>query len=121
MQIEKLHHVQITIPIGAENQARGFYCDLLGMRETEKPQALQSRGGLWLELGDMTLHLGVEDGVDRGATKAHLGYQVDDLDSVRARLQGAGIAIADDVAIPGLRRLFIRDPFGNRIEFVQLL
>jgi catechol 2,3-dioxygenase-like lactoylglutathione lyase family enzyme len=35
--IHAIHHVQITIPRGAEDEARTFYCDLLGLPEIEKP------------------------------------------------------------------------------------
>jgi catechol 2,3-dioxygenase-like lactoylglutathione lyase family enzyme len=68
----RLHHAQITIPLGAEDQARAFYCQVLGMEEIAKPQSLRSRGGLWLKLGDIQIHVGTEPGVDRYATKAHL-------------------------------------------------
>ena len=30
------------------------------------------RGGFWLQVGDMQIHVGVEDDVDRAATRAHL-------------------------------------------------
>ena len=39
MQITCLHHVQITIPKGAEDEARRFYCEGLGLMEiAEKEQ-----------------------------------------------------------------------------------
>jgi predicted RNase H-like nuclease/catechol 2,3-dioxygenase-like lactoylglutathione lyase family enzyme len=117
--IVRLHHVQITIPTGAENDARAFYCDLLGLREIDKPESLAGRGGLWLELGDLEIHIGVEDGMDRTLTKAHLAYQVGDIQHWRKRMDEAGIPIGDSVPIPGFERFEIRDPFGNRVEFIQ--
>lgn len=120
MGIEGLHHAQVTIPRGAEDRAREFYCDLLGLREVEKPEALRGRGGFWLECGAAQVHIGVEDDVDRHATKAHLAYQVDDLDDLRQRLESASVSIKESIPIPGMSRFEIRDPFGNRIEFVQL-
>jgi hypothetical protein len=42
-----------------------------------------------------------------------------DLDALRARLNAAGIATTDDDSIPGSRRFFAADPFGNRLEFRQ--
>lgn len=74
-----LHHAQITIPIGAEAQARAFYCGVLGLPEIAKPASLQGRGGFWVQVGAAQLHVGTEDGVDRAATKAHLAYLVSDL------------------------------------------
>ncbi|MGF7086602.1 hypothetical protein JOD24_000431 [Kroppenstedtia sanguinis] len=53
------------------------------MRLTEipKPDSLNGRGGFWLRLGDVEIHVGTEDGMDRNRTKAHLAYQVEDLES----------------------------------------
>jgi catechol 2,3-dioxygenase-like lactoylglutathione lyase family enzyme len=114
-----LDHAQITVPTGQEEAARRFYCDVLMMTEVPKPPSLQGRGGLWLKAGTLQLHVGVEDGVDRGATKAHLAYRVDDTDAWKSRLCRLRIPVIDSVPIPGLRRFEFRDPFGNRIEMIQ--
>ena len=114
-----LHHAQISIPKGTEEAGRAFYCGVLGLPEIEKPPALQGRGGFWLQVGDRQLHVGVEDGVERHATKAHLAYAVDNIDAWRAHLQQHGIAIIEAVPIPGHLRFEFRDPFGNRVELTQ--
>ena len=119
MKITRLNHVQITIPKGAEAQARAFYCDILGLQEIEKPESLKGRGGFWLQVGDMQIHVGTEDGVDRATTKAHIAYQVDDLAAYQKQIEAQGIQIGDAVPIPGYERFEIRDPFGNRVEFIQ--
>jgi catechol 2,3-dioxygenase-like lactoylglutathione lyase family enzyme len=119
MTIRRIHHVQITIPRGAEGAARDFYCRLLGLRETPKPSSLQDRGGFWLDVGEQQLHVGVEDGVNRAGTKAHLAYQVDDLCVWRERLAAAAVQVIESVPIPGFERLEFRDPFGNRVELIQ--
>lgn len=117
--IVRVHHVQITVPPGAENEARRFYCSVLGLREVPKPELLAARGGLWLEQKDFQVHIGVEDGVDRRATKAHVAYEVNDLTAWRAHLEALGLTITEGIQAPGLPRFEVRDPFGNRIEFVQ--
>lgn len=117
--IHRLHHAQITIPKGAEEAAREFYIGLLGLTEVEKPASLKGRGGFWLAVGDQQVHVGTEDGVDRLATKAHLAYQVDDAAAWEDLLRHHGIAIAESVPIPGFVRFECRDPFGNRMEFIQ--
>jgi catechol 2,3-dioxygenase-like lactoylglutathione lyase family enzyme len=119
MTITRLDHVQITIPIGAEAAARTFYCGLLGLPEIEKPESLKGRGGLWLQVGDMQIHLGTEDGINRHATKAHIAYQVDDIAYWLRVMAENGVEIGDSVPIPGCQRFEIRDPFGNRVEFIQ--
>ena len=58
--ITGIHHVQITIPEGAEERARTFYCSVLGLGEIEKPDNLKPRGGFWLEAGDRQVHVGVD-------------------------------------------------------------
>jgi ubiquinone/menaquinone biosynthesis C-methylase UbiE/catechol 2,3-dioxygenase-like lactoylglutathione lyase family enzyme len=119
MKITRLNHAQITIPKGAEAQGRAFYCGMLGLQEIEKPDALKGRGGFWLQVGDMQVHVGTEDGVDRATTKAHLAYQVDDLISWQNHIENQSIEIDDSISIPGYIRFEIRDPFGNRVEFIQ--
>jgi catechol 2,3-dioxygenase-like lactoylglutathione lyase family enzyme len=114
-----LHHVQITIPAEGEEAARGFYCGVLGLSEIAKPMSLAGRGGFWIAVGAMQVHIGTEDGVDRAATKAHLAYEVADLPAWRARLEAAGCAILSGIPIPGYDRFETRDPFGNRVEFIQ--
>lgn len=114
-----LHHAQITVPKDSEAQAREFYCGRLGLTEIPKPEVLRARGGFWLQLGAVQIHVGVEDGVDRRKTKAHLGFEVDDLESMRALIKSLGLEISEGELIPGLTRFELRDPFGNRMEFVQ--
>jgi catechol 2,3-dioxygenase-like lactoylglutathione lyase family enzyme len=119
MGIQTVHHLMVTIPVGAENQARAFYCDLLGLPEIPKPDSLGGRGGFWVAVGALQLHIGVEDGVNRASTKAHVAYQVDNLEEWRAHLARNGVIMLDSVPIPGYNRFECRDPFGNRIEFIE--
>jgi catechol 2,3-dioxygenase-like lactoylglutathione lyase family enzyme len=119
MEIRGVHHAQITIPRDAEADGRRFYCDVLGLPEVRKPATLQGRGGFWLQVGEKQVHVGIEDGVDRHATKAHLAYEVDDLRYWEARLAQHGLEILDSVPIPGYDRFECRDPFGNRMEFIH--
>lgn len=114
-----IHHVQITIPVGQEPAARDFYCKVMGMKEVEKPKELKARGGFWLGVGDLQVHVGVESGGDRAGTKAHLAYQVTDIAKWRDRLEKAGVKFLDAVGIPGFERFEFRDPFGNRVELIQ--
>ncbi|MCU0493754.1 MAG: VOC family protein [Chloroflexaceae bacterium] len=119
--IVSLHHAQITVPPEAEAAARHFYCVVLALPEIEKPDSLKGRGGFWVQVGAVQVHVGTEGGVERSATKAHLAYQVDDLAAWRARLVAHSVAILESVPIPGFERCEFRDPFGNRVEFIQPL
>src|SRR5262245_60941626 len=103
-----IDHVQITVSADQVESARDFYCGLLGLCEIEKPAALRGRGGFWLQAGDRQVHVGVEEGVDRRATKAHVAYAVAGLADWRARLAAAGVEILEAVPIPGYDRFEFR-------------
>lgn len=119
--ITGLHHAQVTIPKGAEDEGRAFYCGILGLPEVEKPTSLKGRGGFWLRLGNQELHIGTEDGFDRTKTKAHIAYQVNDIEYWRNRLKENHIEILSSIPIPGFERFECRDPFGNRLEMIQVV
>jgi len=113
-----IDHVQVAIPRGGEDDARAFYGDLLGLEEIPKPESIRARGGAWFRAGAQELHLGVEEPF-APARKAHPGLVADDLDAIRARLAAAGVQFEDDAKIAGVDRLFVHDPFDNRLELRQ--
>lgn len=113
-----VHHVLIGAPPGCEPEARAFYGELLGLVEVPKPPGLRERGGVWFRCGQQEIHVGVEADF-RPARKAHPAFLVQDLDGLRQRLVNRGIPVTDDVPLPGYRRFHARDPFGNRLEFLQ--
>ncbi|HEV8582464.1 MAG TPA: VOC family protein [Thermoanaerobaculia bacterium] len=118
MRIHGLHHLQLAIPRGAEDTARAFYAGVLGLRETAKPPNLARRGGVWFALGALQLHLGVEDDF-HPARKAHPALLVEDLAAMVERCRQAGVPVAADEPLPGFDRVYIADPFGNRIELLE--
>ncbi len=118
MTLRGLEHIQIAIPAGGEAEARVFYGGMLGLAEIPKPPALASRGGCWFRLPGVDLHLGVDPSFNP-AGKAHPAFLVDELQALRARLEAAGVQVQIDRAVPGVRRFYCVDPFGNRLEFIQ--
>lgn len=120
MTILALHHVQLAMPRGGEDEARAFYVGVLGFTEVPKPSNLVTRGGLWLTSGSADVHLGVEDDF-RPAKKAHPALLVDDLEHVRATCEAAGRLLTIDEPLEGYDRAYVADPFGNRIELLQRL
>ena len=115
----QLDHVQIAAPPGCEIEARRFFGDLVGLRELEKPEALQGRGGVWFTLGEQQLHVGVESPFSP-AQKAHPAIRIPParLDVLADRLTTTGTEVLWDDSLPGERRFYSRDPWGNRIEFL---
>lgn len=116
MNIHGIDHVQIAIPRDREEGARAFYGELLGLVEVPKPAELVGRGGAWFELGDVRVHLGVEDDF-RAARKAHVAFRVDSVRQLAVDATAAGYEVKDDDPIEGVDRIFVFDPFGNRLEF----
>lgn len=116
--IPRIHHVQVAMPAGGEDRARAFYGDLLGLTEVQKPENLRARGGVWFETENLQLHLGVDPRFT-SATKAHVAFEVDDLAAIRARCEAAGHPATEDEPLPGFDRVYVDDPFGNRIELLQ--
>jgi catechol 2,3-dioxygenase-like lactoylglutathione lyase family enzyme len=113
--ITGIDHVQVAAPPGCEDAARAFYGGLLGMEELPKPEELRARGGCWFRAGAQELHVGVEEPF-APARKAHPGLVAADLDALRSSLEAAGLAWEDNDEIAGVDRLFVRDPFDNRLE-----
>jgi catechol 2,3-dioxygenase-like lactoylglutathione lyase family enzyme len=116
-----LDHVQLAAPEGAEDEARSFFGDTLGLGEIEKPDALRDRGGVWFRCGAQQLHVGIEPAFTP-AHKAHPGLRVQphELDALADRLRLAGAQVHWDQrrTIPGARRFHTFDPWGNRIELI---
>jgi catechol 2,3-dioxygenase-like lactoylglutathione lyase family enzyme len=119
MRVERIEHVQLAMPPGGEARASDFYTGLLGIPERPKPPHLAVRGGCWFERGALKLHVGVEESF-RPARKAHAALVVTDLASLLIRLREAGVEIVDDEPLEGYERCYVHDPFGNRIELMEL-
>lgn len=120
MTLRAIDHVQLAIPPGGEDQARPFYGDLLGLTEVPKPAELAKRGGCWFEQGAMKVHLGVEQDF-RANVKAHVAFEVDDVAGLAARASAAGFKAQFDDDLDGFERVYLYDPFGNRLEFLKPL
>jgi catechol 2,3-dioxygenase-like lactoylglutathione lyase family enzyme len=117
--VTRIEHVQLAMPAGGEDLARRFYEGILGINETPKPAHLAKRGGCWFERGDLKIHLGVEADF-RPARKAHVALLVTELSVLRERLTTSGFTLKDDEPLEGYRRIYVDDPFGNRIELMEL-
>jgi catechol 2,3-dioxygenase-like lactoylglutathione lyase family enzyme len=106
------------MPAGEENAARAFYRDALGLEEVPKPPVLAQRGGAWFRAPGVELHCGVEADF-RPARKAHPAVAVHGIELLAQRLGAHGAAPRWDEDLPGYRRFYVDDPFGNRLEFLE--
>ena len=120
MSIIGIDHVQLAMPEGGEDRAREFYGGVLRMTEQPKPPALAARGGAWFFAGKTQLHLGV-DAAFRPAQRAHPALLVRGLGDYVARARAQGCRVVDDDPLPGFARIFLYDPFGNRLELMEAI
>ena len=120
MPLVSIDHVQLAMPAGGEAEARRFYGVLLGITEVPKPPHLAKRGGCWFEDGPLKIHLGV-DGAFQPARKAHPALIVSDLRALVTELAANDVPMNDDEPLAGFDRVYVDDPFGNRIELLEPL
>lgn len=113
-----IDHIQLAAPPNSESEARHFFGTVLGLTEVEKPESLKKRGGVWFEFGSYQLHIGVETAFSP-AKKAHPGFHVKNLPAFKDHLTSFGISFIEDQNIPGIERIYVADPFDNRIEFLE--
>src|SRR5215467_9203845 len=118
MSIVGVHHVQLAMPAGGEDDARRFYSGLLEIPEVQKPAELAKRGGAWFETSAVRVHLGVETDF-RPARKAHPGLLVENLEPLVMRLRDAGYEVIGAEPMPGYNHIYVHDPFGNRLELLE--
>jgi catechol 2,3-dioxygenase-like lactoylglutathione lyase family enzyme len=115
-----IDHVQLAAPAASETEARRFFGDVLGWVELEKPEHLQKRGGLWFQCGAQQVHIGIQNEFVP-ARKAHPAFFVRNLDALRVHVEAKGFQPVDDEPLPGAKRFYLFDPFGNRLEFLEWL
>ncbi|PWW06556.1 glyoxalase/bleomycin resistance protein/dioxygenase superfamily protein [Paenibacillus cellulosilyticus] len=117
-----IDHVQLAAPEGCEAEARVFFTGLLGWQVLPKPEPLQARGGVWFQCGSHQVHIGVQKDFTP-ATKAHPAFQVNNIEALREHVLQQGVQVIDDNARldENIKRFYMTDPFGNRLEFLELL
>jgi catechol 2,3-dioxygenase-like lactoylglutathione lyase family enzyme len=117
MVVQGVDHIQLPIPVGASPRARQFYQTLLRLTEVRDP-ALDRPGVLRFSLGWQRLDLseGPYTGV---APQAHLALRVQDLRGLSEALTRAGHPIEVSPQPSGEDRVYVEDPFGNRIELIE--
>jgi catechol 2,3-dioxygenase-like lactoylglutathione lyase family enzyme len=117
-EILGLDHVQLAMPAGQESAARAFYSGVLGLVEESKPPNLAPRGGVWFRGGNVRVHLGVDRDF-HPARKAHPAILVRGLAELASRCADAGFVPVTDEPLAGFDRVYVFDPFGNRLELLE--
>ena len=116
--VTALHHVNVTVPAALEAATKEFYGTVLGLRQIPKPAASR-QSGAWYQIGEMQLHLSVEEEA-AALSERHICFTVADLNEAQNKFRAAGVEISPDPRpVPGSQRFYVRDPGGNRLEIVQ--
>jgi catechol 2,3-dioxygenase-like lactoylglutathione lyase family enzyme len=121
VQVKRLQHTSVPMPPGGNDLARAFYGEALGMREIPKPSTL-SNNLVWFaanENGD-EVHVFQEENMGPNSAEQHLCLEVDDIEAFRMRLVEHGFDPRTPESIVNRPRLFVRDPFDNLIELVEI-
>jgi len=115
-------HIHVHAPPEGRENARWFYGALLGLTEIAANEAILSDSSpLCFELADgRQLHVTFGPSPGSSPLPGHLAFRVESAAAVRDRLRANGFdAHTDAGADPHDVRCFCRDPFGNRLEFVE--
>ena len=123
VKFRRVQHVSIPIPPGGAKGARAFFAGALGLVEKQVPATLDASQLTWFSVGDdeHELHCFVDPDFANRSTAAHFCFEVEDIEALRKRVSEAGIEFDHDPApIHNRPRSFVRDPFGNLIEFTQI-
>ena len=117
MSIRHVDHINIATR--KLEETRAFFVDVLGLKEGYRPPF--DFPGYWLYAGDAAvvhMQLASQDvGPSDASALNHFAFDVDDLDSLLARLDGHGVPYRA-VGVPGteIRQAFLHDPNGVRVE-----
>lgn len=123
MKIKRVQHVSVPIRPGGADAARSFYGGVLGLQEKQVPSSLDASMLTWFAVGndEHEVHCFVDRDYENRSTGAHLCLEVDDIEALRRQIAANGVALEPEPEpIHNRPRSFVRDPFGNLIEFTQI-
>ncbi len=110
----------ICFPPGKEDEARAFYGGTLGLKELTDLGYPIPNGAIWYQIGNIQLHIRAED-QPGPLSQRHSAFVVTDLEAARLKLLEAQVKIRPDSQIPDRKRFSFWDPFGNRIELIEMI
>jgi len=129
VKVVGLHHVGFRVPQGQADATLEFYRDVLSLPLDATRWKIRGIYGSWIDLPNGTqVHILGCDGVsdyarapDEDPVSNHLALAVEDVLVAEQALIARGVRCfsLDNVASPGLKQLFLRDPAGNMVELHQ--
>lgn len=104
----------VFMPPGQEAEARRFYGQVLGLRETMKPPGEK---GVWFAAEGGTFKvLPKAEHKPTPQTEPLARFRVDKAEPLRMALDKARYRHYDAPHVVGTRGFYAHDPFGNRVE-----
>lgn len=117
ISFKRVDHIHICVPAERLEEARHFYTAVIGLQEMNRPVELGDEG-IWFTAANIELHIGVEEPLPQ--TIRHTAFEVTDLEAARKHLTENGVTIQKQRVLPGRSRFSFTDPFGNRMELLQM-
>ncbi|MDQ3703592.1 MAG: hypothetical protein M3442_22125 [Chloroflexota bacterium] len=120
-EFQGVHHVMLGVPPDQKEAAQQYYEGVLGFVPVESPLESTGSGNLWwYSCGVSELHVALVPDY-RANVRPHVAIGIDDLPSYRERLRRHGIETKLDYSYSGSWRIYIVDPWNNRLEFISQL
>lgn len=113
----KVKRIVSNIATTDVDKARAFYEGILGLEVLMDLGWIRTYGSS----SKMTIQVGVMSEGGSGTAVPDLSIEVDDVDEALKRFRKAGVAIEYGPANEpwGVRRFYVRDPFGKLINILQ--
>jgi catechol 2,3-dioxygenase-like lactoylglutathione lyase family enzyme len=111
-------YTHVSVHADDLEESTRFYVDVFGMRQVPAPDF--EHPVVWLELGDLQLHLFLRD--TPAPEYHHIGFEVDDFEAAYRVASERGLfdkdAWAPNVRVlnDGAVQMYLRDPAGNLLE-----
>ena len=123
MTILRLQHASVPMPPGGGATARQFYTDIVGLEELPLPKRLDPERAIWYRVGEggHEFHLFTDANLAHASSLQHFCLEVENVDGYRELLESKGYPIFEEPDITYRYRFCTHDPFGNRVEFCEIL
>ncbi|MEZ4629559.1 MAG: hypothetical protein R2880_02370 [Deinococcales bacterium] len=111
-----IEYIRLAIPKGDSLRAKDFYGRLLALEELAKPKVFEDR--LWYRLGIQRLEL-IELSPFNPSKELGPAILMRDLAILVKRLSDARYEFQRDESWPVFDHIYLYDPFGNRLDFLE--
>ena len=113
----KVGRIVSNVAASDVDKASGFYEEILGLEVLMDLGWIRTYGSS----SNMTLQVSVMSEGGSGAAVPDMSIEVDDVEEALTRVRKAGIAIEYGPASEpwGVRRFYVRDPFGKLVNILQ--